>query len=116
MSDVQEIAQGILCDKLFDWAFGDNEDDLNEALLQESDGFESEITPRASPPSLALAPSRAPSAASAACCQPNSLPLTNCLCRAPPVGLRCQKHHRGSTELHRSSTEIRATLLTNQIF
>ena len=23
-----------MCDELFDWAFGDNEDDLNEALLQ----------------------------------------------------------------------------------
>ena len=108
MSGIQEITRGILCDKLFDWAFGDNEDDLNEALLQESDMFESKITPCATPPALALAPSRTPSAANAVRCQPNSLPLTNCLCRAPPVGLRCQKHHRGSTE-------IRATLLTNQI-
>ena len=68
---------------MFDWAFGDNEDDLNEALLQESDGFESEITP--------------------------------CVITPPPVGLCCQKHHLGSTELHHSPTEIRATLLTNQI-
>ena len=30
-----------LCDKMFDWAFCDNEDDLNEALLQASDEFES---------------------------------------------------------------------------
>ena len=41
-------------DELFDWAFGDNEDDLNEALLQTSDEFESKITPRA----LGLAPFR----------------------------------------------------------
>ena len=31
-----------LRDKLFDWAFGDNEDDPNEALLQASDEFESQ--------------------------------------------------------------------------
>ena len=31
--------RNFLCDKLFDWAFGDDEDDLNEALLQASDEF-----------------------------------------------------------------------------
>ena len=44
-----------LCDELFDWAFGDNEDDLNEVLLQASYEFESKITPHATAPSLALA-------------------------------------------------------------
>ena len=63
-----------LCDKLFDWAFDDDKDDLNEALLQASGEFESKIKPRAT------APSRAPSTTSAACHQPNPLPLTNCLC------------------------------------
>ena len=38
--------------------FGDDEDDLNEALLQVSAEFESKIMPRATAPSLALAPSR----------------------------------------------------------
>ena len=33
-----------MCDELFDWAFGDDEDDLNEALLQASNEFESKIT------------------------------------------------------------------------
>ena len=37
--------------------FGDDEDDLGEALLQASAEFES---PHATAPSLALAPSRAP--------------------------------------------------------
>ena len=32
-----------MCDKLFDWAFGDNEDDLNEAFLQASAEFESKL-------------------------------------------------------------------------
>ena len=40
--------------------FGDEEDDLNEALLQASAVFELKITPRATAPSLAFAPSRAP--------------------------------------------------------
>ena len=44
-----------LCDKLFDFAFGDDEDDLNKALLQASDEFETKITPHATAPSLALA-------------------------------------------------------------
>ena len=35
--------RNFLCDKLFDWAFGDDEDDLNEALLQASNGFVSKI-------------------------------------------------------------------------
>ena len=46
-----------LCDELFDLAFGDDEDDLNEAMLQASDEFESKIRPCATAPSLALAPS-----------------------------------------------------------
>ena len=37
-----------------DWAFGDNKDDLNEALLQASDEFESQIIPRATAPSCGL--------------------------------------------------------------
>ena len=83
--------------------FGDDEDDLNEALLQASAEFESKITPRATAPSLALAPS---TTRSARCNQTHFLLL---------VRLRCQKHHRGSTELHRGSTGTRATLSTNQI-
>ena len=92
--------------------FGDDEDDPNEALLQASAEFELKIMPRATAPSLALAPSWAPGSVynTLRPPQPNPLPLTS-----PPVRLRCQKHHRGSTELHRGSTGIRATLLTNQI-
>ena len=63
-----------LCDELFDWTFGKDEDDLNEALLLASDEFESKITPRATAPSLALARSQAPST-SAICHQPNPLHL-----------------------------------------
>ena len=44
-----------MCDELFDWAFGDDEDDLNEASLQASAEFESKITPHATALSLALA-------------------------------------------------------------
>ena len=33
------LDENFLPDKLFDWAFGDDEDDLNEALLQASDEF-----------------------------------------------------------------------------
>ena len=57
------------------WVFGDD-DDLNEALLQASDKFESKITSQrcATAPSLALAPSRAPSTTSATCRQPSLLP------------------------------------------
>ena len=40
------LHEKFLCDKLFDWAFGDDEDDLNEALLQASHEFESKIKPR----------------------------------------------------------------------
>ena len=36
-SDLQD--HNFLCDKLFIWAFGDDEDDLNEALLQANDEF-----------------------------------------------------------------------------
>ena len=32
MSDLRE--RNFLCDELFDWAFGDDENDLKEALLQ----------------------------------------------------------------------------------
>ena len=39
-----------MCDALFDWAFGDDEDDLNEALLQASDEFVLKITPHATVP------------------------------------------------------------------
>ena len=103
-----------LCDELFDWAFGDNEDDLNEALLQAGDEFESKITPRATAPSLALA--RPLATSTSAICHQQAPSATNethfiCLCQAvqaSPIGLHCQKHHCGSTE-------IRATLLTNQI-
>ena len=52
-----------------------DEDDLNEALLQASDEFESKVTPRATALSLALAHSRAPSTTSATCHQPNPLYL-----------------------------------------
>ena len=34
-----DCMRNLLCDKLFDWAFGDDEDDLNEALLQASYEF-----------------------------------------------------------------------------
>ena len=54
MLDLQEITQGILCNKLFDWAFGDDEDDLNDAWLQAGNEFELKIMPRATAPSLAL--------------------------------------------------------------
>ena len=93
--------------ELFDWAFGNDEVDLNEALLQASDEFE--ITPRVTAPSLSLAPSQAPSTTGATCCQPNPLylPVSGPI-QASPIGLHCKKHHRGSTE-------IRTTLLTNQI-
>ena len=64
-----------LCDELFDWAFGDDEDDLNKALLQASDEFESKIMPYATAPSLPLARSQAPSTTSATCHQPNPLYL-----------------------------------------
>ena len=59
MSDLRDCLRNSLCDKLFVWVFGDDEDDLNEALLQASDEFESKITPQhyATVPSLALAPS-----------------------------------------------------------
>ena len=57
MLDLRDHMRNFLCNKLTDWAFGDNEDDLNEALLQASDDFASKITPRATAPSLALAPS-----------------------------------------------------------
>ena len=63
-----------LCDELFDWAFGDNEDDLNEALLQAGDEFKSKITPHATAPSLALARLQATST-SAICHQRNPLHL-----------------------------------------
>ena len=41
-----------------DWAFGDDEDDLNEASLQASAEFESKITSHTTALSLALALSR----------------------------------------------------------
>ena len=44
MSNLRDCMRNFLCDKLFDWAFGDDEDDLNEALVQASDEFESKIT------------------------------------------------------------------------
>ena len=37
------LHEKFLCDGLFDWAFGDDEDDLNKALLQASDKFESKV-------------------------------------------------------------------------
>ena len=58
-----------MCNELFYWAFGDNENDLNEALLQLSDEFETEIMPCATAQSLVLALSWALSTTSAACCQ-----------------------------------------------
>ena len=36
MSDLR-LHEEFLCNELFDWAFGDDEDDLSEALLQASD-------------------------------------------------------------------------------
>ena len=42
--------EDFLCDKLFDWAFGDYEDNLDEALLQASAEFESKIMPCATAP------------------------------------------------------------------
>ena len=95
-----------LCDELFDWAFGDNED-LNGALLQANDEFESKsrLVQQLHPwlwLDLRLH-QQAPSAT-------NETHFI-CLCQAlqaSPIGLHCQKHHHGSTE-------IRATLLTNQI-
>ena len=92
-----------MCDELFDWAFGDDEDDLNEALLQASNEFESKITlMQQLHPWLWLH-------------------LELCLEQAPPTKpsfclchykinsyLHCQKHHRGFTE-------IITMLLTNQL-
>ena len=69
-----KLHEKFLCNELFDLAFGDDEDDLNEALLQASDNFESEITPHTTAPSLALAPSQALSTTSTACHQPSPLP------------------------------------------
>ena len=43
MSDLRDCMKNFLCDGLFDWAFGDDEDDLNKALLQASDKFESKV-------------------------------------------------------------------------
>ena len=57
MLDLRDCMRNFLGAELFDWAFGDDEGDLNEALLQASDEFESIITPHATAPSLALAPS-----------------------------------------------------------
>ena len=37
MSDLRDHMKNFLCDKLFNWAFGNDEDDLNKALLQASD-------------------------------------------------------------------------------
>ena len=45
MSDLRDRMKNFLCDELFDWAFGDHEDDLKEALLQANDDFESKIMP-----------------------------------------------------------------------
>ena len=59
MSELQDRMRNFLCDKLFEWAFGDDEADMNEALLQASDGYESKIMPRCCTitPFLTLAPS-----------------------------------------------------------
>ena len=43
MSDLRDCMRNYFCDKLFDWAFVDDEDDLNKALLQASDEFELKI-------------------------------------------------------------------------
>ena len=54
MSDLRAIdrTRNFLLDELFDWAFGDNEDNLNEALLHEL---------KIMPHIVALAPSQVPS-------------------------------------------------------
>ena len=59
MLDLRNRMRNFLCNELFDWPFDDDENDLNKALLQASDEFESKITPRrhAMAPSLVLVPS-----------------------------------------------------------
>ena len=53
MSDLWDHMGNFLCDELFDWAFGNNEDGLIiEALLQASDELELKIMPHATAPSL----------------------------------------------------------------
>ena len=63
MSDLRERMRNFLCDELFKWAFGDDDDD------QET---EFDLLPRRA--TLALAPSRAPTSTTHN--QPNPLPLT----------------------------------------
>ena len=69
-----------MCNEMFDWAFGDDEDDLSEVCYKQvMHEFESKIMPCATAPSLALALSGAPSTTNATALQPNPLPLTNCM-------------------------------------
>ena len=96
MSDLRVCMRNFLCDKLFDWAFGDDEDYLDKNLLQASDEIESKITPRATAPRLALAPSRVLSRTSAPTTnQTHLLPVP---LQDPPI-FALSKHHRDSTEI-----------------
>ena len=92
MSDLRVCMRNFLCDKLFDWAFGDNEDDLNEALLQASDEFVSKIM---------LVQQLHPWL---------WLHLELCLQQVPPTTNQKLLHIN-----YCGSTEIRAMLLSNQI-
>ena len=117
MSDLQDHLKNFLCDKLYDRVFGDDEDDLNKALLhvQANDEFESKITPRTTAPSLALAPSRALSTTSAACSQPNPLPASASPYKFHPYVCVVKNTTMALHKLQCGYTEIRATLLTNYL-
>ena len=89
-----------LCDELFDCAFGDDEDDLNEALLQASDEFESKVMlvqQQEFHPCLLLhlelRLQQMPSAANR-----THFLLAPCPYKLHPYS-HCQKHHHGSTEI-----------------
>ena len=101
------------CDEEFDWVIGDNEHNLNEALLQASNDLK--MMPRATAPFLALA--LILGSVYNKHCPPPTKPTFSYYLPAPSstIGLICQKHHRGSTKLHRGYTETRAILLTNQL-
>ena len=102
MLDLRDRMKNFLCDELFDWAFGDDEDDLNEALLhvQAGDEFESKVMlvqqqefhPRLWL-HLELRLQQTPPAAN----QTHFL-LAPCPYKLHPYS-HCQKHHRGSTEI-----------------
>ena len=111
MLDLQRSHEDFLCDELFDWAFGDDEDDLNEAFLQARAEFESKLrlVQQLHPWFWFSHLQQAPPTTTKPTFSYYSLR------QAPLVRLRCQKHHCGSTELHHGSTGIRATILTNQI-